>query len=240
MRDSCSDRKLDPGTAATYSNPSDLITSTMKSDPGRSTFKTSTDATGSLSSGNSAAVARCGTGGCAASALPAIRVATVPAAAPFRNPRRSTDLRLDFFMVAHLAASMGGRYHNPKLAVQPTLRRSSSSGYTRRQKAQVLQPASHSGMAATAARKAVTQVTSTSFPAGQSVPAVLAAPGAGIEERSMISKCANPDCSATFDDRCGRFFRFPRPHAPNETPANNHSVWHFWLCQGCAGIYTLV
>jgi hypothetical protein len=54
----------------------------------------------------------------------------------------------------------------------------------------------------------------------------------------MISKCANPDCSATFD-HCGRFYRFHRPHAPHETPANHHSVWHFWLCRRCAEIYTL-
>jgi hypothetical protein len=55
----------------------------------------------------------------------------------------------------------------------------------------------------------------------------------------MMSKCANPDCSAPFDHRCGRFFRFHRPHAPNETPANHHSVWHFWLCQECSAAYTL-
>src|SRR5687767_10004943 len=51
MNDSCSDRKLDPGLAATYSKPSDLNTSTMKSDPGRSVVITSTCATGSPSGG---------------------------------------------------------------------------------------------------------------------------------------------------------------------------------------------
>jgi hypothetical protein len=56
---------------------------------------------------------------------------------------------------------------------------------------------------------------------------------------STMSKCANPDCSAPFDHRCGRFFRFHRPHAPNETPANDHSVWHSWLCQPCSEMYTL-
>src|ERR1700686_1461595 len=42
MSDSCNPRKLDPGLAARYSKPSDLITSTMKSDPGRSVVCTST------------------------------------------------------------------------------------------------------------------------------------------------------------------------------------------------------
>ena len=54
-----------------------------------------------------------------------------------------------------------------------------------------------------------------------------------------MTKCANPDCSAPFDYQCGRFFRFHRPHAPDETPANDHSVWHFWLCQVCSETYTL-
>jgi hypothetical protein len=91
-----------------------------------------------------------------------------------------------------------------------------------------------------AAHRAVTKVTSILLP-GRSKCArrAPAARGAGMEEQSMISKCANPDCSATFDDRCGRFYRFHQPHAPHETPANHHSVWHFWLCQRCAEIYTL-
>src|ERR1700733_7730305 len=42
MSDSCKLRKLDPGTAATYSKPRDLRTSTMKSEPGRSVVRTST------------------------------------------------------------------------------------------------------------------------------------------------------------------------------------------------------
>src|ERR1700733_5930510 len=60
-----------------------------------------------------------------------------------------------------------------------------------------------------------------------------------LAKTSTMSKCANPDCSAPFDDRSGRFFRFHRPHGPDETPANHHSVWHFWLCQRCSEIYTL-
>jgi hypothetical protein len=66
-----------------------------------------------------------------------------------------------------------------------------------------------------------------------------AAAGSEVEKTSMMSKCANPDCLTPFDHRCGRFFRFRRPHAQNGTPANHHSVWHFWLCQPCSEIYTL-
>lgn len=55
----------------------------------------------------------------------------------------------------------------------------------------------------------------------------------------MISTCANPGCLAPFDYCGGHFFRFQRRHAPNETPPNAHSVWHFWLCQRCSEIYTL-
>jgi len=55
----------------------------------------------------------------------------------------------------------------------------------------------------------------------------------------MISRCANPDCSSSFDYRSGRFFCFRRPHAPNEPPANAHSVWHFWLCGACSQTHTL-
>jgi hypothetical protein len=54
----------------------------------------------------------------------------------------------------------------------------------------------------------------------------------------MLMTCANPDCSAPFDEG-GRFFRF-RIH-PDSTVAapNAHSVQHFWLCKACAGFYTL-
>ena len=68
---------------------------------------------------------------------------------------------------------------------------------------------------------------------------LIAAIRAEAGKTSTISKCANPDCFARFDDRTGRFFRFHRPHAPSETPANDHSVWHFWLCQRCSELYTL-
>jgi len=55
----------------------------------------------------------------------------------------------------------------------------------------------------------------------------------------MISKCANPDCAIIFDCRQGRFFRFRKSYPDGAAPANTHSVQHFWLCDRCAGIYTL-
>lgn len=55
----------------------------------------------------------------------------------------------------------------------------------------------------------------------------------------MLSRCANPDCAVPFDHRPGNFFRFRRPRAEGEVPANTHSVQHFWLCKSCSEIYTL-
>src|SRR5580765_4354782 len=110
MNDSCSDRKLEPGLAATYSKPSDFSTSTMKSEPGFSTVRlsaaTSVD-TGPVSAASWAAVgegaaprrgsaeAR-GTCCCCASCAPSTgtgpTIAAAPAAAlaaaPFKKPRR--------------------------------------------------------------------------------------------------------------------------------------------------------
>src|SRR5271165_2791493 len=94
MIDSCKLRKLDPGFEAKYSKPKDLITSTMKSEPGRSVVSTSTrEASSSAGAGTAAAgVELAATNGCAAIA-PALAasVAIPPAAAPFRNLRRSTS-----------------------------------------------------------------------------------------------------------------------------------------------------
>src|SRR4051812_41046968 len=74
-----------------------LITSTMKSDPGRSAVRISTLEAGASSLAITAAVAdRGGAGSCAfVTAGVAARVAA-PATAPFRKLRRSTELFLDF------------------------------------------------------------------------------------------------------------------------------------------------
>src|SRR5579862_3486680 len=93
MTDSCRPAKLDPGFAARYSKPSDLRTSTMKSEPGRLVVKTSTAGAASPSAaGGREGAAK----GCAANA-PALAtsVATLPAAAPCKNLRRSTTAGLD-------------------------------------------------------------------------------------------------------------------------------------------------
>lgn len=55
----------------------------------------------------------------------------------------------------------------------------------------------------------------------------------------MVSKCANPNCSATFDHRRGRLFRFPKRPEGEGHPANTHCVQHFWLCEACFSTYSL-
>jgi len=54
----------------------------------------------------------------------------------------------------------------------------------------------------------------------------------------MISQCANPDCSKSFDYQQGRFFRFP-VNVKGRKHGNGHSVQHFWLCRSCSEKYTL-
>src|ERR1700674_980389 len=83
-------RKLDPGFAQTYSNPSDLITSTMKSDPVRSAVRTSAPEGTSVS-----APADMGGG--------TVRFSSAgSAAAPFRKFRRPTTGLFCFAMSLHL------------------------------------------------------------------------------------------------------------------------------------------
>ena len=56
----------------------------------------------------------------------------------------------------------------------------------------------------------------------------------------MFSKCANPECAASFDDyRQGRLFRFRQSRPEGKAPANMRSVRHFWLCNRCSETYTL-
>ena len=61
-------------------------------------------------------------------------------------------------------------------------------------------------------------------------------------------RCASPACHTTFDWRLeGKFFRFPWDQvfgpggiAPSEPARNLHNVEHFWLCESCARVFTLV
>jgi hypothetical protein len=55
----------------------------------------------------------------------------------------------------------------------------------------------------------------------------------------MVSKCANPSCSATFHHRHGKLFRFPKRPVEEGRPANTHAVQHFWLCEICCATYSL-
>jgi hypothetical protein len=61
-------------------------------------------------------------------------------------------------------------------------------------------------------------------------------------------KCANPGCATAFHWlQGGRFFRFRPERAgtvsaelATESPSDRHDVKHFWLCEHCSQIYTLV
>ena len=55
----------------------------------------------------------------------------------------------------------------------------------------------------------------------------------------MLSRCANPDCAASFDYRQGRLIRFPQSHPESQEPATTHPVKHFWLCEACSETYKL-
>ena len=59
--------------------------------------------------------------------------------------------------------------------------------------------------------------------------------------QQLHPKCANPGCPAAFHWLGGgKFFRF-RPNQPAEkSQANTHGVKHFWLCERCSHVYTLV
>ncbi|HXY51769.1 MAG TPA: hypothetical protein VEI01_20140 [Terriglobales bacterium] len=66
----------------------------------------------------------------------------------------------------------------------------------------------------------------------------------------MISKCANPACSARFLYlHSGKLFRFEREAQEDDGPflgfdpsVRKHSqgVEFFWLCEACAAVMTLV
>lgn len=61
-------------------------------------------------------------------------------------------------------------------------------------------------------------------------------------------KCANPACPIAFHWLGGgKFFRFRPSHAAQESvqrvtdsPNNLHEVKHFWLCERCSHVFTLV
>ena len=51
---------------------------------------------------------------------------------------------------------------------------------------------------------------------------------------TMISKCANPDCTQDFDYRMGRVIRFHNDEHPI-----GPCVRHFWLCGNCSRTHLL-
>jgi hypothetical protein len=61
----------------------------------------------------------------------------------------------------------------------------------------------------------------------------------------MLSKCSNPGCAATFRRlQTGKLFRFDspnrRPSGDGSIPKSPRGVEFFWLCEACAGKFTLV
>jgi hypothetical protein len=55
----------------------------------------------------------------------------------------------------------------------------------------------------------------------------------------MVLNCANPACSAPFEHRRGRIFRFHQSHPKGEEPKHSHAVRHFWLCLKCSETHSL-
>ena len=65
--------------------------------------------------------------------------------------------------------------------------------------------------------------------------------------QSLHPKCANPACPTAFHwTSGGKFFRFRRDtasaigNAPADSPSGIHGVKHFWLCELCSNVFTLV
>jgi hypothetical protein len=56
----------------------------------------------------------------------------------------------------------------------------------------------------------------------------------------MISKCANPECTAGFSFREGQLLCFQADRLGSlATAANTNPVTHFWLCKCCSETYRL-
>jgi hypothetical protein len=74
-----------------------------------------------------------------------------------------------------------------------------------------------------------------------------ASPGTPLCQK-LHPKCANPACTTAFHWRAGgKFFRFRSSEAAQNCgsaeahpQANLHDVKHFWLCEPCSHIFTLV
>jgi hypothetical protein len=66
--------------------------------------------------------------------------------------------------------------------------------------------------------------------------------------QTLEPKCANPACPTAFHwTGGGNFFRFrPDPasasgsNSTTDTPRGTHGVRHYWLCESCAHVFTLV
>ncbi len=77
-------------------------------------------------------------------------------------------------------------------------------------------------------------------------------PGEGVKGTPLYQKqhpkCANPACPTAFDwNGGGRFFRLrPDPSSASgsdstvDSPSGTHGVNHYWLCERCSHVFTLV
>lgn len=52
-----------------------------------------------------------------------------------------------------------------------------------------------------------------------------------------VANCANPECSAPFDEVRGKVYRFYESGAASNPPADD--ALYYWLCARCAQEYTL-
>jgi hypothetical protein len=66
--------------------------------------------------------------------------------------------------------------------------------------------------------------------------------------QKLHPKCANPSCVTAFHwTRGGKFFRFragsansPSEHGEGDPQLEGHEVKHYWLCEHCSHVFTLV
>lgn len=54
-----------------------------------------------------------------------------------------------------------------------------------------------------------------------------------------VANCANPDCSAPFDEVRGKLYRFYESGVAGDSATGAEGMLHYWLCARCAQEYTL-
>jgi hypothetical protein len=54
-----------------------------------------------------------------------------------------------------------------------------------------------------------------------------------------VANCANPECSAPFDEVRGKLYRFYESGFAGDSATGADSTLYYWLCARCAQEYTL-